>query len=240
MHAGAHLDAERLHGLHDRVGALDGPGGAVEGREEAVAGGVHLGAAVAAEQRAHRRVVALDQVAPALVSQPGGGLGGADDVGEHDGGQHAVEHRLLVAHRPHETLDLAGDAVLVAEVRHVLVALERDVLGAGNVLGQVAVVLGAVPFAVQDQGGHVDGGQHVPHVVLVDHALVGDGRARTHAIARELCLPRHHRRIVRHCRVPLACELLSSPQPVDQAQLLLVTLAGDAPGIVRRPRRARA
>ena len=52
------------HGLHDRAGAADRAGRAVEGGEEAVAGGVDLAAAEAGELRAHAGVV-LAPAAPA-------------------------------------------------------------------------------------------------------------------------------------------------------------------------------
>ena len=51
-----------------------------------------------------------------------------------------------------ETLDLVQDAVLVPEVRDVLIAGELDISGSGDVLGDVAMCLGLVLAAVKDQG----------------------------------------------------------------------------------------
>src|SRR5439155_1333251 len=49
MHAGADLEAQGPHAVLDRAGALDRPGRAVERRQEAVAQGLDLPAAKAAE-----------------------------------------------------------------------------------------------------------------------------------------------------------------------------------------------
>ena len=80
------IDAEGPHALADRLGTADGPGGTVEGGEEAVAGGVHLATPKARDLAARERVVALQQFAPLPVAEGGGPLGRADDVGEEDGG----------------------------------------------------------------------------------------------------------------------------------------------------------
>ena len=69
VQAGADLEAELAHRLGDRAGAADRPGRAVEGGEEAVAGGVDLLAAEPDQLAPDERVVALEQVAPAPVAE---------------------------------------------------------------------------------------------------------------------------------------------------------------------------
>ena len=91
---------------------------------------------------------------------------------------------------------------------------------------------------MQDQRGDVDGPEHVAHVLLVGHPLIGDGGAGAHAVAGQLGLPGDHLGIER--AEPVAHHLLGAPQPVDLVDPLLVLLAGDAPGIVRSPRLASA
>ena len=69
MEPGPDLEAERAHAGADRARGADGPGGAVEGGQEAVARGVDLAPAEPRELLAHQRVVRLEQVAPAPVAQ---------------------------------------------------------------------------------------------------------------------------------------------------------------------------
>ena len=86
----ADLEAEFAHGFGDRLGASDRAGGAVEGREEAVAGGVALLAAEADQLSADKSVVTLEQIAPSTISELCRALGRADDVGEENGRQNAA------------------------------------------------------------------------------------------------------------------------------------------------------
>ena len=98
VEAGAHLDAELAHPLDDCLGATHRPRRAVERGEEPVARRVELAAAVAGEAATHDAMVLLDELLPAPVAQrclPGGR---ADDVGEEDGREDALELGLLLAH----------------------------------------------------------------------------------------------------------------------------------------------
>ena len=72
------------------MGAVDRPGGAVEGGVEAVTGGVVLNAAPPVKRLSHGRMVPFDQLLPGAVAQPCLVLGRADDVGE----QHRREDRV--------------------------------------------------------------------------------------------------------------------------------------------------
>src|SRR5204862_5693863 len=74
VNAGPDLQAELVHSLDDRLGAANRPGWAVEGREEAVAGGVPLLAPVPSQLAPHERVVPLEHLAPRAVSELGGPL----------------------------------------------------------------------------------------------------------------------------------------------------------------------
>ena len=92
VNAHARVQAERLESVDDRLGTPDRPRGSVERREEAVSGRVLLDAVEPAQFPPHERVMTREQVAPAAVTERRHVLGGADDVGEHHGGQHPLRH----------------------------------------------------------------------------------------------------------------------------------------------------
>ena len=98
--------------------------GSVERGEEAIAGRVHLRPLVAGELPSHARVVGLHELLPRSVAELGHLLGGADDVGEQDGGERALELRLFGAETPDEPLDLVEHPVVLADPEEVLVAGE--------------------------------------------------------------------------------------------------------------------
>ena len=87
---GAELEPKLADARDDRLGTADRARGTVEGREEAV--GVELLTAVPGELPANRRMMAREQVAPRAVAELGSPLRRADDVGEEDGGEHAVRN----------------------------------------------------------------------------------------------------------------------------------------------------
>jgi hypothetical protein len=76
------VDAQRAHARGDLGRAPDGARRAVEGRDEAVAGRVHLPAAEPFELRPDQTVVRGEELQPFLVSHPGGQFGRPDDVRE--------------------------------------------------------------------------------------------------------------------------------------------------------------
>ena len=86
----ADVEAEVAHSLDDRLGAADGACRPVEGRQEAVAHGVHLLAARPRELRPDERVVLLEQLTPGPVADFGHVCRRADDVGEEDRGQNSL------------------------------------------------------------------------------------------------------------------------------------------------------
>ena len=90
VEAGPHFDAERpAPGRRSRAHS-GSRARAVERGEEAVAHGLHLAAPVALELRANQLVVAGHELAPARIAKGRRALGGADDVGEHHGGEDAI------------------------------------------------------------------------------------------------------------------------------------------------------
>ena len=69
VETGPDAESEFRNRLYDRAGATHCTGRAVEAREEAVASRVDLTSAKADELLPHKRVMALDQVTPARVTQ---------------------------------------------------------------------------------------------------------------------------------------------------------------------------
>src|ERR1700758_3122330 len=90
MNAYPHLDVQRADGVDDRLRAVDCDAGAGERCDESVAGRVHFATAKSLELMANHAVVIVEQVAPPAVAECRGALGGADDVCEHERGEHAL------------------------------------------------------------------------------------------------------------------------------------------------------
>src|SRR3990170_2515242 len=155
------LDPEGAHGLGDRARASDRPGGSVEGREEAIAGGVDLAPPVAGQHRAHGRVVAGDQFVPPAIAERYGALGRADDVGEQHRHERAVERRLLLADRRNEALELGDHALRVADERWVFLPRQHEQIRTRDLARDPPALvhwLGSIVLAVQHQRWHLDGG----------------------------------------------------------------------------------
>src|SRR5439155_22834742 len=124
--------AECARTVADRERAMDRTRGAVESREETIAGGVHFVAAKTRQLLAHEGMVAGEPYAPGAVAEPRRGLGRTDDVGE----QHGSEHAIDVGNGPHagqELLDLIENGILVADPGQMIGAGELDQPRAGNV-----------------------------------------------------------------------------------------------------------
>src|SRR5262245_60969160 len=92
MEPGADLETEPAHGLPDREAAADTASGAVECRDEAVAGRRDLATAKALDLLARCPVVPLEHLAPRAVAELGGPLGRPHDVRK----QHRREHAVVV------------------------------------------------------------------------------------------------------------------------------------------------
>ena len=74
----------------DSDGAANGACRPVEGGDEPVTCRVHFPTSEAFELASHHRVVGVQHLAPACITQLRGLLGRADDVGEQHGGQHPI------------------------------------------------------------------------------------------------------------------------------------------------------
>ena len=106
----------------------------------------------------------------------------------------------LVADTRDELAHLRHDAVGVLCKQKVVGARQLYVTRAGDVLGQVAAVLGTaerVTGAVQDQGRHADRRQDRARVGVVRTAQQRDGSARAGGKALVARPPRALRRVVR-------------------------------------------
>src|SRR5262249_41247939 len=109
VEARPNLDSELADVLRYLDGAPDRACGSVEACEEAVACHVQLAASPAAEQLPRRRVMSRQEVAPAAVADLHRVGGGIDDVREEDGGQHAVEQRVVRIELRKECVQLRED-----------------------------------------------------------------------------------------------------------------------------------
>jgi hypothetical protein len=85
MEPGTNLDTERLDFLGNRTRAANPASRTVKGSEKAVARRFDFMAAKARKIAADRGVMLVEEIAPPLVAERGGPLGGADDVGEEYG-----------------------------------------------------------------------------------------------------------------------------------------------------------
>ena len=84
------LEPEGVHGVTDGDSATDRARRSIEGRKEAVAGGVDLPPAEALQLTPHGHMVAFEQVHPALITECEGSLSRPDDVSDQDGGKNTV------------------------------------------------------------------------------------------------------------------------------------------------------
>ena len=109
----AYLETEIAQRADYGIGTANGACRAVEGCEEAVAGGVDLSAAEAKQFAPDQLVVALEQFPPTAVAQFGCPRRRSDDVGEEDGGENPVGFALLptagVPDTREEGVNLIGD-----------------------------------------------------------------------------------------------------------------------------------
>jgi len=87
---GANLQAKCADSVADRDRAADRTAWAVEGGEHPVAERLNEPAPVSLHLFSHERVVLVEQHAPAAIAQFRRALGRAHDVGEENGGEHAI------------------------------------------------------------------------------------------------------------------------------------------------------
>jgi len=86
VQAGANLESERLERVAERACAANRPARAVEGGQNAIAGGPDEVSAVLFDGGAGDDIVAVEQVAPRTVAKRREVFGLPDEVGEEDRG----------------------------------------------------------------------------------------------------------------------------------------------------------
>ena len=184
--------------------------------------------------------MALEQRTPVRVAELGGPLGGPDDVGEQHGGQHPVG-LAHVARAGEELLDLADQRVGVPHGEEAVAALQLDVAGARDVLGQVAGVLDLqerVVAAVHHQRRHPNRGQHVPHVGSTDHVLDLPDRARARRVALHPARPFDEVGVRGLARRDAGADQPLPPLRDEHIEVAGPVLGLRRPVVVGRPRRA--
>jgi hypothetical protein len=130
--------ARARQGVAQRLGALDGTRGAVEGREPPIARLFHESPAEPLDGSARDVVVPIEERAPAPVTDLGRPLGGVDDVGEKDGRQDAFAHHWMTDAR--DELDYrVEDRLMVLGVPAAMdVTRELDVAGVVDVRAEIS------------------------------------------------------------------------------------------------------
>jgi hypothetical protein len=152
------LDVDAAQLVPEGGGAADRPAGAVEGRQDPVAGGLDELTTELLDQPAGKVVVDLQQLAPAPVPEAGGPLGGAGDIGEQHGRQHPPGPGGSVD-AGEELLDVVQGELGCLPDEQRVGSWKLDQLRLGEVPGEIAGVLDgdeAVVPSVQDQRGCLD------------------------------------------------------------------------------------
>jgi len=184
---GPDLDADVAHRLPDRAGTPDGPGGPVEGGEEAVPGGVHLAAAESLQQLPSAGVMLLEQVPPTAVTELSGFVRRPDNVGEHDGSQAPVEiRRCLPAGQ--ELLNHIQQGVGITDVGQVIGTGQLGIPGVRDQFGCLSHRLQVdqrIAGPVEDQRPGLDRRENRPQIGLHRPAQ----RRRCRARRRRQTLP---------------------------------------------------
>src|SRR6185369_384701 len=90
VQTGADLEPEAADRTSDCTCTADRARGSVERRQQAVADELDLAPAESLEMPAYHVVMLIEQLVPAPVAERDGTPGRIDDVGEQDGGEHAI------------------------------------------------------------------------------------------------------------------------------------------------------
>jgi hypothetical protein len=162
VHADADLHAEIPYATRCGERASDRPGGSIEGGEEPVACRVHLGTAIPKEQTPDHLVVMEKELLPSDAPELRRERRRANDIGEHDRREHAVDLCLFSAELEEETLDLLERTVLVGGHPAVVVPRQFDQRGPGDVIGDVPSLLDRLDLVflgMQDECRDPDRGQ---------------------------------------------------------------------------------
>src|SRR2546423_484745 len=169
--AGSDVEVGLEEPIADGDGAADSARGPIEGGQEPIAGGADLLSAKSRELATYQRVMLLEEVAPGMVTERCRALGGADDVGKEDGG----EHPIGLGGRPdagEELFDLVDHLALVANKRKVVRPGKLEEPGIRDSSRDVATLFDVrveVTGAVEDERRHANRGKDVADVDLRVH-----------------------------------------------------------------------
>src|SRR5262245_60042022 len=172
VYARPHLEAKLVYRVANGAGAADRARGTVEDREESVARYVDLPAAEAIELLARHAEIAVQELAPAPITDRHRPLGGAHNVREQHGDELAIRLGAGSGTRD-ELLDLPDQHVqgrLIESLEKMVVAGQLDPPGTSNVLAQIASGFdwdGLVTNAVKDQRRGLNRRQDVADIDLV-------------------------------------------------------------------------
>ena len=105
VHADTNFKTERAKCLFDGESAADGPGRAIEDRQEAVASTIDLPSAKPSEQCAYTLIVPGNEISPRAITHRDSGLGRVDDIGKKHRRKHAVDLLVVSVDRGKKALD---------------------------------------------------------------------------------------------------------------------------------------
>src|SRR5207247_179537 len=134
---------ERTRARADRARRANGARGAIERRQDTVAGPIDLAPIVARDLAPYPLLIAQQQIAPPRVTERLDPLGRTDDVPEEDGREHAIGGNCRLPRAREETLDLREDRLRVAQIRNVVRALDLHVASPWDPVGEVLPMFGA-------------------------------------------------------------------------------------------------
>lgn len=155
VNTSADLSAQGSCPDHNLQRGMNRAGRRVKGSEKSVPGGLHLTAPVAPKSDTNHCVVVIGELGQFAMSHSGRLLRRGNNVGEQDRGRDNVALGRLVR-ACQELLDLVYEGVNVADEERVVIAGQFDILGTGDVLGQIPTGPGAyesILFSVDDKGG---------------------------------------------------------------------------------------
>ena len=100
------IETDLARGVADRSPAADRTRGAIEGGEHAVAGGLTVQTREPTDLTIYRVVVTVEHGTPRPIADSDQPVGGADDIGEHQRGEHPVVMAAVGARAGQELFDL--------------------------------------------------------------------------------------------------------------------------------------
>jgi hypothetical protein len=182
VQASPNLNAKRDHRFHDRLSTPDRAPRAIERDEKPISQRLNFVAAEARYFPANGSVMSLQQFMPRFVAQFTRPRGRTDDIGEHEGRQHAARFGCAACLGPGDEVhdhirDLQG---IVSDPVNVVRTIQLYELGARNMGGEEPAGLntdGRILGPVQNKRRNENGRQDIVNVDLAVHAhQIDDGR----------------------------------------------------------------